>query len=89
MKLVLRSAVAMLTGILSSGILHFAALEYIWHFHAHGSRFAAVLCAPGTLLAGSRFEAQSVVLPLNVFAYAVFFSIVSFVLLRRRVRQKL
>jgi hypothetical protein len=88
-KLVLRSAVAMLIGILSSVIFHFAALEYIWHFHAYNSRFAAVFSVPGSFLAGPGFEAQSVVLPLNVLSYAVLFSVASFLLLRRHARQKL
>jgi hypothetical protein len=88
-KLVLRSALAILTGIPSSVIVHFAALEYIWHSHGYNGRFAAVFFTPGSWLAGRGFETQSVVLPLNVLAYAVLFSATSFLLPGRRARQKL
>jgi hypothetical protein len=90
-KLILRSVVAILAGILISVIVHFAALEYVWNYHAANSRFAAVFFAPGSLLAGRGFEAQSGVVLLNVLAFAVFFSVASFLLLRvrRAFRQKL
>jgi hypothetical protein len=89
-KLILRSAVAILTGILSSVIVHIAALEYIWNSHADNTRFETVFFALGSLLAGPGFEAQSAVVLLNVLAFAVFFSVASFLLLRRRaLRQKL
>jgi hypothetical protein len=89
-KLILRSAVAILTGILSSVIVHFAALEYLWNSHAANSRFETVFFALGSFLAGPGFEAQSAVVLINVIAFAVFFSVASFLLLRRRaIRQKL
>ena len=83
-KLILRFVLAILAGMLISVILNLAALEYVWNSHAANRRFAAVFFAPGSLLAGRGFEAQSSVVPLNLLAFAVVFSIASFLLLRVR-----
>jgi hypothetical protein len=84
MNLILRFAVSIWIGILSSVIVNFVALEYIWNFHAYNSRFAAIFFALGSLLAPRGFEAQALVIPLNVLAFGVFFSVATFLLLGRR-----
>jgi hypothetical protein len=86
-KLILRLAAATLIGIVVSAAVHFAVLECIWSFHADW--LAAIFLAPGILLAGRGFEAQSAVIPLNVVALAIFLAVGSFLLLTRcTLRQK-
>jgi hypothetical protein len=52
------------------------------------SLLTRALLAPGLLLAGHGFEAQAAVLPANLVAFAILFSGIGWILLRRRSMKK-
>jgi hypothetical protein len=79
MSLTLRLALSTGTGIFSSLIVNFAALEYI-SSHAYQGRIAVIFFA----LALSGFEEQILAIPINVLVLAVCFGVASFWLLSRR-----
>jgi uncharacterized membrane protein len=86
MNLTLRLAVSAWIGILSSLIVNFAALEYIWKSHSQSGRFAAIFFAVGSWLAPRGFEGQILTLSFNVLGFAVGFGVASYLLLGLRKR---
>jgi hypothetical protein len=77
-----RAGLSVLCGVVLSAAYNAIALLLIDPY-AQGT-LAHVLLAPGMLLAGPGFEAQMAGLPFNVAVFFVLFSVLTWVLLKRR-----
>ena len=88
-RLIKSLAVSIVLGIVLSLAFNFIVLEICWHAHVDEyGLFAKTMFAVGLLLAPSGFEGQAGVVPLNVIGLSVIFSVVCFVMLRRKYPEK-